>query len=1325
MSRNIKIPRLTKRMRLGKKDMSWIDPTKGAALVKPPAQSTEPNLLTNIVRRFLKLKGLDKWDACRVKYPMGDQRMECVEGEKRLSPGQFTHFRYMLSGLVQEFRQFLDKLRMYGMRVPYLTDEQIGRTLEAAIDEAEHQEGYKSLKIEVKGRILKRGDRIEGVYRVPGIGESEFTGIISELEADQGSPRGVPSSFSRAWVKLDKPIILNQDHPNDSFSRRESLILTVSPKGEVQEDAYLQLKSMESEQPPVYKIEHQVAPPATSNGSPRIIAILKDGSGSEIYRTEPMADVHQATYEAYLWGQQTERARKGGKSGKKKLDEGDPCQRGERSDFTGCISASGETGDPEEKKKDKLAVEEKGVKKGTCKPGERADVTGCTPASYEQTQREKKPGEQTGHKPGMGHPMEKGKSAAKKLLGRLQQFENFVASAPGKVKEKLNDLAMKTFIRVNDAAESVMKKIPHSLHEDIKEAAQVNLVIMLAGEDPGIHGGVHSGGHGAGELQHAGMIQLPEFHFDMHLENEWSFSTGMSTNWKIQLGAALGSYVLSKAVIGLCQKMGSPKICFGYGKGKPAEHKALDNEMPQMGAADEAGEKAEQSVQLSIALMDAMATAARVKMPYTREGLLENAKKYLAGEPGDDTTPDPVEPGMEQEPEVESKCIGIFSEKDFEQVFGKDIQKGTCKPGERADLTHCTPASYQESDKPKAKPSEEKLDSEFDKANWVDADGDGIPDKVKQQARAKAMSRMHNLAKDWLKENHAEGRQLTPTELAQFSMHLAKDLDEDSFKVLQARCVEGRCPKTKERYTLSIYSDKNVDTYLLRWGEGIPADWHDHGEGRDGAKVGIYVVDGSPENDLLTPKGKVIRQQLQPGHHYSLGAPYIHKMIDTGKPSWTVHSYSGPKGGLNHMNFYQRDAKDNIILKDGHPVKASEWIADPENLNKPAPVIPENNPELGKSKAKKSLNIKTKMAPESREIPVIPEYKVYKEQVLLRRVPNGTVSAWIKGAWEDGHEEHWDESEHASAGDVADLTTDPETLDQFGIVGEVIDGKVHSFEDDSPKKDLESLYKQIAAGGFTYSITSGTSPKKGFIVSPFPERSFAKPVKDLKPLDVLKYAVHNRDLLTNKDYYLGAWNDSETGKVFLDVVIDGVTDKKAEELALKHDQIAYYDIEHGKTVTVNRAATSGGAAKGLNNGKASGPFPGETGRSKRLGRRSIALPKIDGERAFRGRDSGSKGLAGVLPGGSNGTGKELDLVPSAKSMMDIKSVLVQQQDASKMLKEAKSEMQEMRKEMQEQMMGMLKVLEVIVEKSITRKKPSAIAVETDGNGNVIRLIPQE
>ena len=1190
MSKQIKMPKLTKRMRLGKKDMSWIDPTKGGSLVKPPEQkpSEEPDLLTNILRQFLKLKGM--------------------YGEKRLGPGQFTHFRYMLSGLVQEFRQFLDKLRMYGMRVPYLTDEQIGRTLEAAIDEAEQQEGYKS------------------------------------------------------------------------------------------------------------------------------------------------------------------------------LDEGDPCQRGERSDFTGCDSASGETGDPEEKKKDKLAVEEKGVKKGTCKPGERADVTGCTPASYEQTQREKKPGEQTGHKPGMGHPMEKGKSAAKKLLGRLSQFENFVASAPGKVKEKLNDLAMKTFIRCNDAAEAVMKKIPHSLHEDIKEAAQVNLIIMLAGEDPGIHGGAHGheGDHG---LEHAGMIQLPDFHFEMHLENEWSFSTGGGANWKLQLGAALGSYVLSKAVIGLCQKMGSPKICFGYGKGKPAEHKALENEVPQLGAADEAGEKAEQSVNLSISLMDAMATEARVKMPYSREGLLENAKKYLAGEGieqevGDDTQV-PQDAQQEQvKPEVEGKCIGIFSEKDFEAVFGKDIQKGTCKPGERADLTHCTPASYQESGK--SKPSEEELDSEFDKANWEDKDGDGIPDKVKQQVRAKAMSRMHNLAKDWLKENHAEGRQLTPTELAQFSMHLAKDIDEDTFKVLQARCVEGRCPKTKERYTLSIYSDKNVDAYLLRWGEGIPADWHDHGEGREGAKVGIYVVDGSPENDLLTPKGKVIRQQLQPGHHYSLGAPYIHKMIDTGKPSWTVHSYSGPKGGLNHMNFYQRDAKDNIILKDGHPVKASEWIADPENLNKPAPVIPEENPELGKPKAKKSLDIKTKMAPESREIPVIPEYKVYKEQVLLRRVPNGTVSAWTKVAWEDGHEEHWDESEHASAGDVADLTTDPETLDQFGIVGEVKDGKVHSFKDDSPKpevgtkavqagtckpgeradlthctpathtasgdkpkaeepakapdrtkeemqtrKDLESLYKQIAAGGFTYSITSGTSPKKGFIVSPFPERSFAKPTKDLKPLDVLKYAVQNRDILKNKDYYLGAWNDSESGKVFLDVVIDGVTDKRAEELALKHDQIAYYDIEHGKTVTVNRAATSGGVAKGLNNDKASGPFPGEAGRSKRLGRRSIALPKIDGERAFRGRDSGSKGLAGVLPGGSNGTGKELDLVPSTKSMMDIKSVLVQQQDTSKMIKEAKSEMQEMRKEMQEHMMGMLKVLEVIVEKSITKKKPSAIAVETDGNGNVIRLIPQE
>lgn len=875
MVKLINPPRLLKKS-LRQKAMSWVDPGKGGALVKPPEQPKKPemDLLTNLIHRFLKEKGWG-W----------------TPETKSIDRPTFGHFRYMLSGLVQEFRGFLDKLRMYGIRVPYLTDEQIGMTLEQAINEAERQEFGKGLVgYETKGRKLRTGDRVAGHYVVPGLGESDFSGTIESMEADQGNPRGMPSSFGRAWVRLDKPMVLNPDAGQSGT--RERLILTVSPTGEVQEDNYLQLKT--------------------------------------------------------IW------------------------------------------------------YESKAVRAGTCKPGERADITGCTPRSQEDgPERQKKPGEQTGFKPAAergGTTLEKkGANAAKKITGRLQQFEGFIKTAPLKVREKLYDLALSIFGRVNDAADAVLAKIPHGLHEDIKEAAQMNLLLQLEGKHgTGIHAGAHlHEDHGEG-MAHAGLLELPEFHFEMHLENEWSLSTGGTVNWKLQLGAALGSYVLSRAVVSLCRKMGSPKVCFGYGKGKPSEHKSLD----------ENSDKVEQSVDLSIALLDAMATAAKVKVPYSREAMIENAKEYLGGG-------------------TSEKYIGQ-----------KDIVKGTCKPGERADLTDCTPASRKEGEskekveeqpkeKPEAKPGEDMHEL----------------DKVDKVVREKAMANIKQIATGWLEKHKAMGRQLTPTELADFSKSLANDVSPEDLKALQARCVEGRCPKTKERYTLNVYSDKNVDAYLLRWGEGIPADWHDHGEGRDGAKVGIYVVDGEPENDLLTPKGKVVRQRLQPGHHYSLGAPYIHRMVDTGKPSWTVHSYSGPKGGLNHMNFYKRDADDNIILEGGKPVKINEWIADPEDANKPAPppIIPEENPALGR---KKDLDFYLRKALE-KETPKA-EYKVYKDKIILRKTGE-EVSAWIEDKWDSGYEKNWEKAEHASAGDIADLTTDPEALDQFGIIGVVENGEVKPF----------------------------------------------------------------------------------------------------------------------------------------------------------------------------------------------------------------------------------------------------------------------------------------
>lgn len=127
---------------------------------------------------------------------------------------------------------------------------------------------------------------------------------------------------------------------------------------------------------------------------------------------------------------------------------------------------------------------------------------------------------------------------------------------------------------------------------------------------------------------------------------------------------------------------------------------------------------------------------------------------------------------------------------------------------------------------------------------------------------------------------------------------------------------------------------------------------------------------------------------------------------------------------------------------------------------------------------------------------------------------------------------------------------------------------------------LHEIYREVSKpdGGFTYQPVTEHSPTKGFAVSPYPERSFAKPVKDFTFSDLVDYAIKNRDAFANRDHYLGGWHDPASGKVFLDVSVVKTNRKEAHALALAKDQIAYFDLETFESVTVNEKATSGGVA---------------------------------------------------------------------------------------------------------------------------------------------------
>lgn len=113
-------------------------------------------------------------------------------------------------------------------------------------------------------------------------------------------------------------------------------------------------------------------------------------------------------------------------------------------------------------------------------------------------------------------------------------------------------------------------------------------------------------------------------------------------------------------------------------------------------------------------------------------------------------------------------------------------------------------------------------------------------------------------------------------------------------------------------------------------------------------------------------------------------------------------------------------------------------------------------------------------------------------------------------------------------------------------------------------------------GGFTYSAKTNSEPTDGFAVSPYPEHSFAKKATDMTSDDVMDYILSKADILKKPGHHVGGWHDPETGMAFMDISVVVKTPKEAHALSKKHDQIAYFDIKKGASVTVDKNATSGG-----------------------------------------------------------------------------------------------------------------------------------------------------
>jgi hypothetical protein len=117
---------------------------------------------------------------------------------------------------------------------------------------------------------------------------------------------------------------------------------------------------------------------------------------------------------------------------------------------------------------------------------------------------------------------------------------------------------------------------------------------------------------------------------------------------------------------------------------------------------------------------------------------------------------------------------------------------------------------------------------------------------------------------------------------------------------------------------------------------------------------------------------------------------------------------------------------------------------------------------------------------------------------------------------------------------------------------------------------VAALYDRISApdSGFTYNAVTGDEPKKGYVLSIYPDRETVLDAKTMKPEDLATFIVKNRDLLSQQDRYFGGWNDPKSGKVYLDVSVVLQDKAEAARLAKEKKQLAFFDLGSMESVRV-------------------------------------------------------------------------------------------------------------------------------------------------------------
>lgn len=185
-------------------------------------------------------------------------------------------------------------------------------------------------------------------------------------------------------------------------------------------------------------------------------------------------------------------------------------------------------------------------------------------------------------------------------------------------------------------------------------------------------------------------------------------------------------------------------------------------------------------------------------------------------------------------------------------------------------------------------------------------------------------------------------------------------------------------------------------------------------------------------------------------------------------------------------------------------------------------------------------------------------------------------------------------------------------------------GKSQNSKDSEPERAstrevLDEILRSIeATGGFSVHPVTAESPTTGYMCATVPgAEKIIDSKNDVTEEVIDQYFETHRDYLSSRPkLHLGGWIDSESDKVYLDLSERFETQEEAEQAAVKHKQLAIWDIANKKEIRIKneRAAKEDGEVRLSSRGDLEADRRGHPGGEEE-GRQGIR--RGEGQRAGR------------------------------------------------------------------------------------------------------------